>query len=107
VVIVVAAVAVAVAGVRVLGEAAQLAALGVVPAVARVVVRGPRPGVAVALDGGDQHRRGRGRRAGPRRARGCVGGGELRRRLVVHGHAVAEAILLRLQEPGTLPIGDQ
>jgi hypothetical protein len=47
-----AAVAVAVAGVDVLGEAAQLAALGVVPAVPRVVVRGPRPLVAVALDGG-------------------------------------------------------
>jgi hypothetical protein len=96
-------VAVAVAGVRVLGEAAQLAALGVVPAVARVVVRGSSPGVAVALDGVHQDDRGGRRRARPRRARGGVLRGELRRWAVVHGHAVAEAVLLRLQEPWALP----
>ena len=86
----------------VLGEAAQLAALGVMPAFAWVVARGPRPLAAVALDGGDQHRRGRGRGAGPRFARGCVGGGELCGWLVFHGDAVAETIFLHLQEPWAL-----
>ncbi len=97
-----AAVLVAVAGVGVLREAAQLATYGVVPAVARVIMGGPRPFGAVGFGGGHQHRRGRGRGAGPGRTGGLVGGGELRRRLVRHGHAVAEAIFLRLQKAGTL-----